>query len=68
MRFTLSAIAIATSLALPAAVARETDGLPTVRTGNLAFDALFALALFEMKLDSVSEIRYRCRHRGRQHR
>jgi hypothetical protein len=34
----------------------ETDGLPTARSGNLAFDALFALALFEMKLDSVAAI------------
>ncbi len=36
---------------------RETAGLPTVRSGDLAFDALFALALAEMKLDSVVEIR-----------
>lgn len=35
----------------------ESAGLPTVRSGNLAFDALFALAGAEMKLDSVSEIR-----------
>jgi hypothetical protein len=36
---------------------READGLPTARTGNLAFDALFALAGVEMKRDSVAEIR-----------
>ena len=36
---------------------RESAGLPTVRSGNLAFDALFALAGAEMKLDSVSEIK-----------
>ncbi|MCU6496793.1 esterase [Rugamonas sp. A1-17] len=35
----------------------EVDGLPSVRSGNLAFDALFALAGVEMKQDSVSEIR-----------
>jgi predicted alpha/beta superfamily hydrolase len=35
----------------------ESSALPTVRSGNLAFDALFALAGVEMKLDSVSEIR-----------
>jgi predicted alpha/beta superfamily hydrolase len=35
----------------------ESASLPTVRSGNLAFDALFALAGNEMKLDSVSEIR-----------
>jgi hypothetical protein len=31
--------------------------LPVVRSGNLAFDALFALAGHEMTLDSVKEIR-----------
>ncbi|NYE61559.1 putative alpha/beta superfamily hydrolase [Duganella sp. 1224] len=35
----------------------ESAALPTVRSGNLAFDALFALAGAEMKQDSVSEIR-----------
>lgn len=35
----------------------EAAGLPTVRTGNLAFDALFALAVTEMRQDSVSQIR-----------
>jgi hypothetical protein len=35
----------------------ESAALPTVRSGNLAFDALFALAGAEMKLDSVSAIR-----------
>ncbi|HWJ95499.1 MAG TPA: esterase, partial [Telluria sp.] len=35
----------------------EAAGLPTIRSGNLAFDALFALAVTEMKQDSVSEIR-----------
>ena len=35
----------------------ETAGLPTVRTGNLAFDALFALAGAEMKQNAVSQIR-----------
>jgi hypothetical protein len=36
---------------------KESSDLPTVRSGNLAFDALFALAGAEMKQDSVSEIR-----------
>jgi len=36
---------------------QESAALPTVRSGNLAFDALFALAGNEMKLDSVAEIR-----------
>jgi hypothetical protein len=35
----------------------EQDGLPRIRTGNLAFDALFALAGAEMRLDAVSQIR-----------
>ena len=35
----------------------EDAGLPFVRSGNLAFDALFALAGHEMKLDAVKEIR-----------
>ncbi len=35
----------------------EQAGLPRVRSGNLAFDALFALAITEMKQDSVSAIR-----------
>jgi len=35
----------------------EDAALPVVRSGNLAFDALFALAGHEMKLDSVREIR-----------
>lgn len=35
----------------------EPEGLPVARTGNLAFDALFALAGAEMKQDSVSEIK-----------
>ncbi|MBZ2209224.1 MGH1-like glycoside hydrolase domain-containing protein [Massilia soli] len=35
----------------------EPEGLPVARTGNLAFDALFALAGFEMKQNSVSEIK-----------
>jgi hypothetical protein len=35
----------------------EDASLPQVRSGNLAFDALFALAGHEMKLDSVKEIR-----------
>ena len=35
----------------------ESAELPAVRSGNLAFDALFALAGAEMKQDSVSEIR-----------
>ncbi|MES2150607.1 MAG: esterase [Pseudomonadota bacterium] len=34
----------------------ETAGRPTVRSGNLAFDALFALAGAEMGQDSVAEI------------
>lgn len=36
---------------------QESAALPTVRSGTLAFDALFALAGVEMKQDSVSEIR-----------
>lgn len=35
----------------------EAEGLPVARTGNLAFDALFALAGAEMRQDSVSEIK-----------
>jgi hypothetical protein len=35
----------------------ESSELPQVRSGNLAFDALFALAGAEMKQDSVSQIR-----------
>jgi hypothetical protein len=35
---------------------QEDAALPVVRSGNLAFDALFALAGREMKQDSVSEI------------
>jgi hypothetical protein len=35
----------------------EAADLPQVRSGNLAFDALFALAGAEMKLDSVHSIR-----------
>ena len=38
-------------------VYQESATLPTVRSGSLAFDALFALAGVEMKQDSVSEIR-----------
>ncbi len=38
-------------------VYREDAALPRVRSGNLAFDALFALAGHEMKQDSVGEIR-----------
>ncbi len=42
----------------PQATTYEEDAtLPVVRSGNLAFDALFALAGHEMKLDSVKEIR-----------
>ncbi len=36
---------------------QEEAALPRLRSGNLAFDALFALALHEMRLDSVKEIR-----------
>ncbi|MDP3672561.1 MAG: esterase [Telluria sp.] len=36
---------------------QESDGIPTVRSSNLAFDALFALAGAEMKQASVTEIR-----------
>lgn len=36
---------------------KESAGLPTVRSGNLAFDALFALAGAEMKQNSVSVIK-----------
>ncbi|WP_143870594.1 esterase [Catenovulum sediminis] len=35
----------------------EDAELPYSRSGNIAFDALFALAIDEMKLDSVSEIK-----------
>ncbi|WP_395401978.1 alpha/beta hydrolase-fold protein [Pseudoduganella sp. UC29_106] len=35
----------------------ELDNLPRVRSGNLAFDALFALAITEMKQDSVAAIK-----------
>jgi hypothetical protein len=35
----------------------EAPGLPVVRTGNLAFDALFALAATEMRQNSVSQIK-----------
>lgn len=35
----------------------EEDGLPRVRSGNLAFDALFAMAGREMRQNSVSQIR-----------
>jgi len=35
----------------------EEAGLPRVRSGNLAFDALFALAGHEMRQDAVSQIR-----------
>ncbi len=35
----------------------ESADLPHVRSGNLAFDALFALAASEMRQDAVSEIR-----------
>ena len=42
----------------PQAIAyAEQAGQPQVRSGNLAFDALFALALTEMKQDSVAAIR-----------
>jgi predicted alpha/beta superfamily hydrolase len=36
---------------------RESADMPLVRSGNLEFDALFALATTEMRQDSVSEIR-----------
>jgi len=36
---------------------KEDAALPVVRSGKLAFDALFALALHEMRQDSVKEIR-----------
>ena len=39
------------------ALYQEDAALPRVRSGNLAFDALFALATHEMRLDSVKEIR-----------
>lgn len=35
----------------------EQASLPRVRSGNLAFDALFAMAGAEMRLDSVSQIK-----------
>jgi predicted alpha/beta superfamily hydrolase len=35
----------------------EQAGTPQVRSGNIAFDALFALAITEMKQDSVAAIR-----------
>lgn len=36
---------------------RETADLPVLRSGSLAFDALFALAAAEMRQDSVTQIR-----------
>jgi hypothetical protein len=36
---------------------QESPGLPTIRSGSLAFDALFALAGAEMKQNSVREIK-----------
>jgi hypothetical protein len=36
---------------------RESADLPTVRSGSLAFDALFALAAAEMKQNSVAQIK-----------
>jgi hypothetical protein len=36
---------------------RESEDLPRLRSGNLAFDALFALAGAEMQQDSVHEIK-----------
>jgi len=36
---------------------RESEALPFVRTGNIAFDALFALAGAEMRQNAVREIR-----------
>jgi hypothetical protein len=42
----------------PQAITYQEDPLlPRVRSGNLAFDALFALAAHEMRQDSVKEIR-----------
>lgn len=38
-------------------VYQEDSNLPRLRSGDIAFDALFALAISEMKLDSVSHIR-----------
>lgn len=35
----------------------ESSNLPYVRSGNIAFDALFALAMDEMKLNSVANIK-----------
>ncbi len=39
------------------AIYHEDEGLPLVRTGSLAFDALFALATTEMRQASVSHIK-----------
>ena len=36
---------------------QETAGLPTIRSGSLAFDALFALAATEMRQNSVAQIK-----------
>jgi hypothetical protein len=36
---------------------RELEGQPTVRSGSLAFDALFALAIDEMRQNAVSQIK-----------
>lgn len=41
----------------PSITFSEQASLPKVRSGNLAFDALFALAMTEMKQDSVQAIR-----------
>ena len=38
-------------------VYREDKSLPYLRSGNMAFDALFALSIDEMKLDSVDVIK-----------
>ncbi|MDC2889692.1 hypothetical protein [Psychrosphaera algicola] len=35
----------------------ESSNLPYVRSGNIAFDALFALSMDEMKLNSVANIK-----------
>ena len=43
----------------------ESPGSPQLHTGNLLFDALFAMALDDARLDSVSEIRDQAYNDGR---
>lgn len=40
----------------PSVTYREVEGMPVVRSGSLAFDALFALAIAELQTASVTQI------------